>query len=191
MGAVAGIISAVMAGANAGIGFAQGQANAQAASLRGRFQNDVAERNAQLAEMQREDALNRGSLEEDRARGETAQAIASGRASAAAQGIDVNSGSAVAVRASQQLVGDIDATTIRNNAAREAWGYDVEAANQRMQGKLALLAGENEAAQDRLGSYSTLLSGAVGVYKAASGMPRTNTLTVPTAPFGGYNLQRK
>jgi hypothetical protein len=161
MGAMAGIAAT---GVQTGLGVAQDQQDAQAASLRGRFQNDVAERNAKIAERQGEDALNRGNLEENRERGATDQAIASGRATTAAQGVDVSSGSAAAVRASEQLVGQVDALTIRNNAAREAWGYDVEAANQRMQGRLALLAGENEAATDRAKSVSTLITGAASTY---------------------------
>jgi hypothetical protein len=168
MGATASIISVISTGAQIGFGFEQRQQNAQAASLRGRFENDVAERNAQLAEKQGQDALNIGNLEENRQRDVTGQEIASGRTSTAAQNVDVSSGSAAAVRASQQLVGEVDALTIRNNAAREAWGYDVEAANQRMQGRLALLAGENDAAAERASSVSTLLTGAsslTGLYR--------------------------
>ena len=168
MGATAGIISAVTTGAQIGFGFEQHQQNAQAASLRGRFENDVAERNAQLAEKQGQDALNIGNSEENRQRLQSEQQIATGRTSTAAQNVDVSSGSAAAVRASQQLVGEVDALTIRNNAAREAWGYDVEAANQRMNGRLALLSGENEAAAERASSVSTLLTGAsslTGLYR--------------------------
>lgn len=159
-----GVTAAVVTAAQMGLGYMQHQQNAQAASLRGRFENDVAERNAKLAEMQREDTLNLGTLEENRMRGQTAQAVSSGRAAAAGQGVDVGVGSAAAVRASQELVGEVDALTIRNNAARAAWGYDVEAASQRMNGRLALLSGENEAAGERLAGYGTLLSGASSLY---------------------------
>lgn len=164
MGATAAIVTAVSTGAEVGFGFMQHQQAAQAASMRGRFENQIAERNAQLAEMQGEDALNLGQLAENRQRGQTTQAVASGRAAAAGQGIDINTGSAAAVRVSQELVGEIDALTIRNNAARQAWGYDVEAAHQRMQGRLALLGGENEAATERLASVGTLLTGAASLY---------------------------
>lgn len=183
MGAVAGIVSAASTGAQTGLGFMQHQSAAQAASLRGRFQSDVAERNAQLAERQGEDALNRGSLEENRMRGETVRQVASGRAALAAQGIDISSGSAAGDTASQELVGEVDALTIRNNAAREAWGYNVDAANSRMQGRLALLAGENEAATERLGSVSTLLSGASSLYGLYRGS-RTGTRVSAGATTG-------
>jgi hypothetical protein len=164
MGATAGLISAASTGAQIGFGFMQHQTEAQAASLRGRFENDVAERNAQLAERQGRDAIGLGDLEARRLGGQTDQAISTERAATAGQNVDVSGGSAAAVRASQQLVGNVDELTIRNNAARQAWGYDVEAANQRMNGRLALLAGENEAAGERLASVSTLLSGASSLY---------------------------
>lgn len=176
MGATASIITAVSTGAKIGAGFAQQQQDAQGASLRGRFANAVAERNAQLAERQGQDALARGELAANRVGGQTDQAVSSGRAAAAAGGSDVNVGSAAAVTASERLVGAVDALTIRNNAAREAWGYNVEAANQRMQGRLALLSGENQAARQRLASYGTLLSGAADIYSLRSlRVPRVTT----------------
>lgn len=168
----AGLIAAALTGAQTGFGFMQGQQDAQASSLRGRFANNVAERNATLAERQRDDALNLGALEENRYRGRVAQESGSSRAAAGAAGVDINTGSAHDVRISQELVGEIDALTIRNNAARQAWGYDVEAANHRMQGRLALLAGENEAATQRASSVSTLLTGAAsgyGLYRGTRG----------------------
>lgn len=161
---VAGSLNAVASGARTGMGFMQDQQEAQGASLRGRFENDVAERNAQIAEKQGADASNLGELEANRERGQTGQEISSGRAAAGASGADVSTGSAAAQTASQQLIGDVDALTIRNNAARQAWGFDVQAANERMQGRLAQLAGENEAATDRVSSYGTLLTAATSAY---------------------------
>lgn len=174
MGSVASIISAASTGAQTGFAFGQHQADAQAASLRGRFENDVAERNAKLAEMQRADVLNRGAFEENRFRGEVDQQVSSGRAAAAASGVDVSTGSAADVSATRSAVGELDALTLRNNAAREAWGYDVQAANSRMEGRLALLAGENEAAGQRAAGVSTLLTGASSL---ASQYYRTRTKT--------------
>lgn len=183
MGSVASIISAASSGAQTGLAFGQRQQDAQAASLRGRFENDVAERNAQLAERQGRDAINRGATAEDRQRLETRQEIGSSRAQLAAQGVDVSSGSGAAVTASESLIGDLDALTIRNDAARQAWGYDVEASNSRTQGKLALLAGENEAATQRAASVSTLLTGATNIYGQARAMyaARKPSIALPKA----------
>lgn len=182
MGSVASIISAASSGALTGLSYGQRQQDAQAASLRGRFENDVAERNAQLAERQGRDTVNRGALEEDRQRLETRQSIGSARAAAAASGVDVSSGSGAAVAATQSLLGDLDALTIRNDAARQAWGYDVEAANSRTQGRLALLSGENEAATHRAASVSTLLTGATSMYNQFSGMRASKSGSPTSAP---------
>ena len=50
------------------------------------------------------------------------------KANQAASGVDVNTGSAADVRASQAAVDQLDALTIRTNAAREAHGYLTKAA---------------------------------------------------------------
>lgn len=169
----------VTTGLQTGLGFASHEQQAQAASLRGRFENDVAERNAQLSEKEGEDALNVGNLEENRQRLATEQEQGASLAAQGASGATVGSGSNADVRASQQLIGDVDALTIRNNAARQAWGYDVEAANSRMQGKLALLAGENEAASQRTAAVTTLLGGAYSLYSASKLRVKPDTTTLP------------
>lgn len=57
------------------------------------------------------------------------QNIGAIKAGQAASGIDVNSGSAVDVRSSADELGQLDALTVRSNAAREAYGYKVQASN--------------------------------------------------------------
>lgn len=54
----------------------------------------------------------------------------------AASGVDVNTGSAVDVRASASELGKLDMMTIRSNAARQAYGYEQEATNQELQSKI-------------------------------------------------------
>lgn len=173
---------AALSGLQTGLEFGQHQKDAQAASMRGRLQNDIAERNAQLAERQGRDALNRGAMAEGRERLETRQQIGSTRAALAAQGIDVNGGSAAEVQATERLIGDVDALMIRSNAQREAWGFDVEAANERTQGRFALLAGENEAAAQRVAGVSTLLGGVANLY-SINGMraPKSKSVALPKA----------
>lgn len=191
MGSVAGIITAASTGVQTGAGFMQHQQSAQAASLRGRFENDVAERNAQIAERQGSDAINRGALAEGRERLDTREQVGGSRAALAAQGVDVSTGSAADVQTNERAIGETDALTIRNNAAREAWGYDVEAANQRMNGNLAILAGENDAATQRAAGVSTLLTGATSLYGQYRNRTTTSKLTVPTVPaFGSPAVQR-
>jgi hypothetical protein len=58
------------------------------------------------------------------------------KAQQGAGGIDVNSGSAADVRASAAKLGALDALTIRSNAARQAYGLDLESQGELQQSKL-------------------------------------------------------
>lgn len=110
---------------------------AAAESRAGRYQDRVAQHNARLAEQAAADALDRGSVEESRQRARTGQLIGSQRAAYASAGVDVASGSALDVVGDTAAIGELDARTIRNNAAREAWGLQAAAYNLRAEGKLA------------------------------------------------------
>lgn len=66
------------------------------------------------------------------------------KAGQAASGVDVNSGSAVDVQTSAREVGQLDALTVRSNAAREAYGYQVAASNYGAQAQADTYAGEND-----------------------------------------------
>lgn len=84
----------------------------------------------------------------------------------AAQGasnIDVNSGSNVQVQKSQQLVADIDQEQIRTNAARKAYGYEVEAASATNEATLDTSAGENASRAGKIGALTSILGGVSSV----------------------------
>lgn len=87
----------------------------------------IDEFNSRVYVGQAKDALTRGKDTEDRFRKSIKGFIGSQRAAYAAQGIDVASGSSVEVQADTAKQGELDALTIRTNAAREAWGYRVQA----------------------------------------------------------------
>lgn len=117
--------------------------------------------NAHIADLQAEDAAQRGQLEEQRFRQGVALTVGSTRAGFAAQGVDVNVGSAVDVQADQVFRGELDAHAIETNAAREAWGYKVQAYDLRKQaeirrkeGDYALAAGVSGQNQARLGAVT-------------------------------------
>ena len=74
------------------------------------------------------------------------------RLAAAASGIDVNSGSAAGLQADTEYQSQLNQMTIKNNAWREAWGYQMQAAGAGTQAQMAMLAGNNQA-------NSTLLTG--------------------------------
>lgn len=93
--------------------------------------------NAAVAVLQRQDAIERGAEEESRFRSQVRGAIGGQRAGFAAGNVDVSFGSAVDVQADAAFLGELDALTIRTNAAREAWGYEVEAEDTRMRASIA------------------------------------------------------
>jgi len=110
-----------------------GQAQQDAANDAG----DLADYNAQVADLQAQDAIARGADEEHRFRTRVRGAIGAQRAGFAASNIDVGYGSAVDVQADAAYLGELDALTIKTNAAREAWGYEVQGEDLRRRGQIA------------------------------------------------------
>lgn len=122
------------------------------------YQSKVAKANAKLANYQAADALARGSVAEFRHRQQVGKLVGAQRAGYGAQGIDVNDGSALDVQADTAYMGELDALTIRNNAAREAWGYQVQANDSMLQASLARSQGITGAAGTLLGGAGSLAS---------------------------------
>ena len=85
------------------------------------------------------------------------------RADLAASGVDVNSGSASAVQASQKEITDRDVATVRNKAARVALGYATEAEQDSMQSSLYSMSAKNVREAIPLNVASSLVSGASSV----------------------------
>jgi hypothetical protein len=132
--------------------------SAKGARDAGKAQQKLAENNAQIAELQADDAIVRGQQEEGIHRLKVRGMIGSQRAAWGASGADVNSGNAVDVQADTARFGELDALTIRMNAAREAWGYRVGASDMRARGQLARQEGDNKATSTILsaaGSYAS------------------------------------
>jgi hypothetical protein len=127
-------------------------AGADAAMRQGDYQKQIYDENARISQIQSDDALRRSEEMAGRVRANARKVQGSQRAAYAAQGIDVNSGSAIDVQDETMTMGEQDAMTVSNNAWREAWGYRVEAHNATMKGELAKAAAKNEA-------NNTLLTG--------------------------------
>lgn len=143
-----------------------GSGMSAAASIRaGNAENNLAKYNAQAAEnnakvqdFSAEDALQRGAVDETNHRLQTRQLIGKQRVTLAAQGQDLSSGSALDVQADTARQSEIDALTIRSNAAREAWGYRVAASNDRVQAQDQLVAGEIAKTKGRNAAFQTILT---------------------------------
>jgi hypothetical protein len=118
--------------------------------------------NAKVADAQAADALVRGQEDEQRFRAGVRTLIGSQRAGFAGQNVDVTQGSPVHVQADAAFLGELDAQTIKNNAAREAWGYSVQAENARMGGSNAQTASQFGAASTAIGAGYSLLQAKYG-----------------------------
>jgi hypothetical protein len=88
----------------------------------GKIDAATGETNKRLSEAQGNDALLRGSIEESQYRRHIAQVVG-GQKAAFGKGNVAVSGTALNLLSDTAQIGEEDAQTIRNNAAREAWGY--------------------------------------------------------------------
>ena len=182
MAALTGAMMALSAG-SALSQFAGQRSAAAAAQQQGDYAASIYSQNAELADAQAADAIARGKESELRSRQGTQQVIGAQRAGLAASGVDISTGSAVDVQAEAARVGELDALTIRNNARREAYGFQVQAAQDRAQAVMAHAAGANTAQSLRNQSYGTLLTGAAntyGIYKQY-GMGGSNKQVIQSA----------
>lgn len=159
-----------MAAAAAVATVATGFISAKGQRDEGKYQKAIMDQNARIAEMQADDAIERGRSDEFAMRLNVRQVIGAQRASIGAQGIDVNDieGSAGHVQLSTRAQGELDALTIRNNAAREAWGYKVQAQDYTQQGKMVEFASKNRARDTILTSF---ISAGSGYSRAGGSLP--------------------
>jgi len=124
---------------------ASGLYGAAAANEAGKAEQRAADQNAAVARNQAEQAKQIGNVEEERQLRRVRAALGSQRAAIAANGLDVNTGTALDLQAETAGFGAADALNLRANALRQAWGFDVDAVNQTNRGRAARAAGRNQA----------------------------------------------
>lgn len=140
MGEIASLIPVIQGGAQAAQSYEQGQASKMVAGI-----------NAGYAKQAAQDALRIGETDAGRRMMQGGPEASAATAHAAGQGILVGNGSAADVQASIKDAAIQDAATIRLNAAKQAWGYGVEASNYKMQGRFAEIQGWTGAANSIAG----------------------------------------
>lgn len=130
----------------------------QAAKSNASYQAAVANQNAAIANAQSISAGMAGADEQGRIRDKTKQVAGSQKAAFAANGLDIQSGSALSTLSDTALMGEQDVQTSRQNTQQQMWGYDVQAMNYRNQAKAAKAEGRNQ-------SRSALLTGITSLAK--------------------------
>ncbi|HCC6168421.1 hypothetical protein [Atlantibacter hermannii] len=130
-----------------------------------KYQSAVADQNADIAESQAQDAVNRGNIEADQRRREMRQRAGTAAATMGATGAELSSGTALDVFADNAQFGTLDALTTVNNAQREAYGYQVQGMNSLAQGEMDRSAARSNITQTLL----TTPLNAAGAYKMGGG----------------------
>ncbi|RYF62607.1 MAG: hypothetical protein EOO29_45725 [Comamonadaceae bacterium] len=138
------------------------QAKATEASLRAEAQTQM--NNTQLSAWQAEDAVDRGEMEAGQVMRQGAQLKGRQRAAFAANGVDLGVGSALQVLTDTDYLTAVDAQQVRQNAAREAWGY-------RMQAKQSV--GRAAAASSAASSVNPWLSAGTSMITSATQAARS------------------
>jgi hypothetical protein len=154
-----GAIPVVMAAATA-VSALGSIAQGRAASASAKYNARVAGNNAEIALQNAQLASAEGAANVEKESLKTRAQVGSIKAAQAANGIDVNKGSAAEVQQSAAELGKLDALTIRSNAARHAYGYQTEATSDRAQAALDRSQAKYDTAAGYVKGGSTLLSSA-------------------------------
>lgn len=152
-----------------GVMSAVGQIQAgNAAKKAGDYNATVQQNNATISKQNATYAGQEGEQNVATEQQKTRQQVSAMLANQAASGVDVNSGSAVDVRASQEEVGMLDASNIRANAARAAYGYQTQAYNFEQQAVLDKEQGKQAKKAAYIGAATSLLGAATSTSKYSS-----------------------
>lgn len=179
--ATAALIATVAGGATTAYGkYESGQASGAAAD----YASVVSRNNATIANQNADYAIESGLQKTDTASRKSAAIGGRIKATQAANGIDVNTGSAVDVQAGQRATGELDAETVLNNAELQAYGYRTKAVNDTAQAQLDTAQDAQARIGGDLGAAGSLLStaGAVGTKWASLGTT-TSPGSSPGAPL--------
>jgi hypothetical protein len=156
--------------------YEQGQAGRAA----GMYQAQVALNNKTIADQNAALEQEKGSVLATNASLNTMEGLGQARASQGASGIDVNAaGTATRVQSNIVAAGTTNAMTIRANAARAAYGWQVQGMSQQAQANLDISGARASGIAGDIGAFSSLATG-YSKYKM-SGMNGTsgNSIDAP------------
>lgn len=148
-----------------------------------KYQSAVANQNADIAEAQAQDSINRGNAQAEQVRSRNRMAAGTQTATMGATGADLSTGNALDIFGDTAQYGQLDALTTVNNAQREAYGYQVQSTNAQAQARGAESAGRDAVTL-------TLMSAplkAYGAYQTAGGTwsPFTQSQAAPISSAVG------
>jgi hypothetical protein len=127
------------------------------------YQAQVAKINSDIDKQNADYAINKGEMQAQTEGLKAAQQMGQIKVGQAASGFDVNTGSNLAVQQGQRLVAGIDLATIRSNASKVAYDYNVKSVEDINQAGLDTMAASNASQAGDLALASSLVSTAGSV----------------------------
>ena len=137
---------------------------AQATAASNKYNAQVQEMNATLADRRAKDAIERGADEEQKKRQQIAAIQGQQRAGMAANGVDLTFGSPLDTIVDTAVLGELDALTIRSNAYRESYDYQVQGVNARAGATMSNMTADAAQTAGWLNAAGTVLGGAGKAY---------------------------
>jgi len=172
------IAATVASTAVAGYGAIQ---SASASSQAANYQAQVAKNNASIASSNAAYAQNAGAVAEQNQALKTRAAIGSVITQEAANGLDVNTGSNLNVRQSTAAMGTQSELNIRNNTARQAYGYKTQQQGYIQQAGLDTTTAENATTAGGISAFGDLVGGVASSATLYEHLARTGAFE-PNAP---------
>jgi hypothetical protein len=152
-----------LAGAAVAVSAYSAYSSGQAQSANAAYQAQVAKNNQTIANQNANYTIQAGQAEATQASLKGRAQSASIKAAQAANGIDVNSGSAEDVQETQRETNTLNTSTVMQNAALRAYGYRTQATNFGAQSGLDTAESDQASAGGDLSALSSLVGGASSV----------------------------
>lgn len=150
------IVSAVAA---AGTAAYSAESSAAAQSQADAYNAQVASNNAAIANQNATASLAAGATQQEEQAVQTRAQVGGELSAQSASGLEVDSGTNVAVRSSAAELGQMSNMNIQYNAARQALGYQADASNEAAQSQLDTMQGEQASTAGLFGVGSSVLGG--------------------------------
>lgn len=184
-------ISAVAMLAGGGLSAYGAEAKGSSDAAMYNYQSGVAKLNAAISRQNADYTRTAGETVAYQSGLKTADIVGRQKVAQAASGVDVNSGSPQAIRDTTTKLGQMDQSIIRQNYAKKAYGYEVEATTKDAEAQGDIIAGQQakkaadiQAASSILGSVSSVAGKWYGASSsfggASSGVTLYNENQQPT-----------
>ena len=181
-----GIASLALAAIGTTTAVVGGISQANATKQQAAYQAQVAANNAKTATANAQQATEAGAAEGEAIGLRNRAAAGELLATEASSGVDVNSGSNVDVRASQDITGLEDVAQSQHNAFLKAYGYQTQATGYEAQAGLESATASNASALEPVSALSTLAGGASQGGLNATKLYQSGALGSGSTSSGGY-----